>query len=78
MNRLFFGAYLDIGGQRFVGVLEAMPVLSTQSEGHAWQAEGTVLGDLRVHRLSPRRVRHREVLIQQLLGDNILQASKAS
>lgn len=50
-----------------------MPVLATQSKRDPWQAEGTVFGDLRVHRLGAGRVRHREVLIQQLLRDHVLE-----
>lgn len=53
-----FSAYLDISRQGFVRVLEAVPVLSSQSERHPRQAEGTVFGDLCVDCLSPRRVRH--------------------
>lgn len=50
-----------------------MPVLSTKSERHTRQAEGTVFGYLRIHSLRPRRVRHGEVLVQKLLGDDVLQ-----
>lgn len=66
-------SHLHVGGEGLVRVLETVPVLAAQRERHPWQAEGTVLGDLRVHRLGPRRVGHGEVLVQQLLRDDILQ-----
>lgn len=66
-------SYLHVGGEGFVRVLETVPVLAAQRERHPRQAKGTVLGDLRVHRLGPRRIGHGEVLVQQLLRDDILQ-----
>lgn len=66
-------AHLHISSEGFICVLEAVPVLSSQSERHPWQAEGTVFGYLCIHRLSTSRVSHREVLIQQLLRDDILE-----
>lgn len=71
-------AYLHVAGERLVGVLEAVPVLPSQSERHPRQAEGTVLGYLCVHCLGPGRVRHGEVLIQQLLGDDVLEKESES
>lgn len=68
-----FFAYLHISSEGFICILEAVPVLSSQSERDPWQAEGTVFGYLCIHRLGSCRVGHREVLIQQLLGDDILQ-----
>ena len=65
-------SYLNISGQRLVCVLEAVPVLAAKREGHPRQAEGTVFGYLRVHRLGPVWVRHGQVLIQQLLGYDVL------
>lgn len=70
-------SYLHVGGEGLVRVLETVPVLAAQCERHSGQAEGTVLGDLCVHRLSPRRVRHGEVLVQQLLRDDILQGGRS-
>lgn len=66
-------AYLHVGGEGLVRVLETVPVLAAQRERHPRQAKGTVLGDFRVHRLGSRRVGHGEVLVQQLLWDDILQ-----
>lgn len=71
-----FFAYLHISSEGFICVLEAVPVLSSQSERYPWQAEGTVFCYLCIHRLGPGRVRHREVLIQQLLGDDILETEE--
>lgn len=65
--------HLYISGEGLVGVLEAVPVLLAQGEGYAGQAERTVLGNLCVHRLGPCRVRHGKVLVQQLLGNHILE-----
>ena len=64
--------YLNISGQRLVCVLEAVPVLAAKREGHPRQTEGTVFGYLRVHRLSPVWVRHGQILVQQLLGYDVL------
>lgn len=72
-NPVFLFAHLHIGSEGFVCVLEAVPVLSSQSEGYAGEAEGTVFGYLCIHRLRSRWVCHREVLVQQLLGDDILE-----
>lgn len=71
-----FLAYLHISSKGFICVLEAVPVLSSQSERYPRQAEGTVFGYLCIHRLGPGWVRHREVLIQQLLGDDILETEE--
>lgn len=71
-------AYLHVAGERLVGVLEAVPVLPSQSERHPRQAEGTVLGYLCVHGLGPGWVRHREVLVQQLLGYDVLEGESES
>lgn len=77
-NFFLFFSYLHITSEGFICILEAMPVLSTESKCHPRQAEGTVFGYLCINCLRPGWVRHREVLIQELLGDDILQARQES
>lgn len=67
-----FDSHLHISSEGFVRVFQAVPVLPTKSERHTRQAEGTMFGYFCIHRLGPGRVSHREVLIQQLLGDHVL------
>ena len=64
--------HLHVGGQRLVGLAQAVPVLPAQRQCHARQAVGAVLGDLGVHCLRPGGVGHGEILIQQGLGHNVL------
>lgn len=65
--------YLHVWGKGFVGVAQTVPVLPAQGESYAREAVGTVLGDLHVHRLGPRWVRHGEILVQQGLWDHVLE-----
>jgi len=71
-----FSAYLHIGSEGFIRVLEAVPVLPSQSERYPRQAEGTVFGYFCIHCLRSGRVRHREVLVQQLLGNDVLKTGE--
>lgn len=66
------GSYLHVGSQRFIRVLQAVPVLPAQGERHPRKAVGTVLGYVGVHALGAGGVGHRHVLIEQGLRDYVL------
>lgn len=64
--------YLTIRSQGLVCILQAVPVLPAQGQGHPGEAVGTVFGDVSVHSLGSSWVSHRHELVKQRLRDYIL------
>ena len=64
---------LHIIGEDLVSVPQQRPVGPAQGEGHGWEGEGAVPGDVIVHSLRPAGIRHADVVVhQQLRHDGLL------
>lgn len=64
--------YLTVRSQGLECVLQAVPVLPAQRQGHPGEAVGTVFGDVHVHSLGSSWVSHGHELVKQRLRDYVL------
>ena len=63
-------------GERLVGVFEEGPVGPAEGECDCGEGEGAVAGDVAVDGLGARRVRHGHEVVDQQLGNDVLEGKK--